>query len=694
MHKFVGTFVLLLLISHGSYCQRLSNNDIAKSSSQPAISERAENLANKAWTIRKSYPDSTIIYSKRAIDLFEQAGEVHKIAKLYNFMGVAYYYKGENILSHDNHVKAYNHAEQYHDSIQFGHALNNLGRVFMDQGDYVKAYDYEFRSLTTFEALHDDDGVAYALKRLGELYLSQREFQKALEVTERAMNIRIGEGDVGSQAYVHADFAKIYLDLGQFNNALNNYERAQLKATSVQDIVLIAEINLGIAQMFYSQERFGKALEHSLIANGESIKVKNIELSNRVLLILGKCYYQLGNVGQAQRMFGELEQGLVNANQLALEEQLYYYLSKIHYKLGEGKRAYELHEKYSLLKDSLNNTVARKEINRIEFESELNRRDAENQLLRAKQEKDQATIESQKTNNVALAVTIAAVILIAAIAVRSSMKRKKINDNLRAMNKSIVEQQALIERRNEQISQQNRELQLRNMELAELNNEKDTLMNIVAHDLKSPINRIKGMAQLLESTSLNKEQEEYVQMLSAITHANLDFIRDLLDVTAFESEGRKLNLTDVEMNELLRLRAKEFEAEAVAKRITLHNNGYGEEVSIRTDKELVSRIIDNLISNAIKFSDKNGRVEVSLKMNQGQALISVKDNGQGFTEEDKKNLYKKFTKLSAAPTGGENSNGLGLALSKILLDRLEGEIELISEPGIGSEFIVKLSHLT
>ena len=182
------------------------------------------------------------------------------------------------------------------------------------------------------------------------------------------------------------------------------------------------------------------------------------------------------------------------------------------------------------------------------------------------------------------------------------------------------------------------------MKLAELNNEKDTLMNIVAHDLKSPLNRIKGMSQLLKTTSLSKEQKEYVKMMDAIAKNNLDLIRDLLDVTAFEDEQRRLNLSMIDLEKLLMDRVSEFEGDAIAKNIKLivkKNNG---EVKIKTDKEYVSRIIDNIISNALKFSEKNKSVELAAQQENGEALLSFKDQGQGFTEEDKKLLYKKFTK--------------------------------------------------
>jgi signal transduction histidine kinase len=111
---------------------------------------------------------------------------------------------------------------------------------------------------------------------------------------------------------------------------------------------------------------------------------------------------------------------------------------------------------------------------------------------------------------------------------------------------------------------------------------------------------------------------------------------------------------------------------------------------VKSNPGYLSRIIDNLISNAIKFSKNGSTVSVNAKIENGSFTLLVKDNGPGFSEDDKKLLYQRFKKLSARPTAGESSNGLGLAIVKTLVDRLEGEISLSSELGKGSEFLVRI----
>ena len=260
---------------------------------------------------------------------------------------------------------------------------------------------------------------------------------------------------------------------------------------------------------------------------------------------------------------------------------------------------------------------------------------------------------------------------------------------LQLKNRQIEEQANEISKQSEKISQQNQKLQKRNHQLADLNNEKDTLMNIVAHDLKSPINRVKGITELLSFSELNEEQRNYVNLLKQISNNSTDLIRDLLDVNAFGDERRKLNLSTVNLTEIIASKRTAFKTEAASKNILISLDFSREVVFVKTDESLLVRILDNLISNAIKFSNADTTVTISVHDDLEGLRLFVKDQGPGFTEVDKQQLYQKFKKLSARPTAGESSNGLGLAIVKILCERLEITIELQSDSDVGSNFILK-----
>jgi signal transduction histidine kinase len=113
---------------------------------------------------------------------------------------------------------------------------------------------------------------------------------------------------------------------------------------------------------------------------------------------------------------------------------------------------------------------------------------------------------------------------------------------------------------------------------------------------------------------------------------------------------------------------------------------------VRTDKDLLMRILDNLISNAIKFSPFNKTITLTLSRNEGHVVFIIQDEGPGIRPQDRAMLFHKFKKLSARPTDGESSSGLGLSIVKDLVDMLKGSIDVRSEVGKGACFIVKLPY--
>ena len=181
----------------------------------------------------------------------------------------------------------------------------------------------------------------------------------------------------------------------------------------------------------------------------------------------------------------------------------------------------------------------------------------------------------------------------------------------------------------------------------------------------------------------------YVGLLKQISEGGTGLIRDLLDVNAFEDQSRKLQPVQVNVHDLLTSSVRTYYSEAQAKGLIL-NVDSAPSLFTYTDSSYLKRIVDNLLSNAIKFSEREKTIMLIASEEDNYTVIKIKDEGPGFTSEDRSRLFKKFTTLSAQPTGGETSNGLGLAIVKNLMDKIGGAIELRSTPGSGSEFVLKL----
>jgi ligand-binding sensor domain-containing protein/signal transduction histidine kinase len=276
------------------------------------------------------------------------------------------------------------------------------------------------------------------------------------------------------------------------------------------------------------------------------------------------------------------------------------------------------------------------------------------------------------------------------------------NEELMETQEEISAQRDLLEYQNHQITLKNEQLessfgtlQEQKAKLEELHREKDGMINIIAHDLQSPLKQIQGLLALLPVTGgLNDEQTKLIEMMNKSVVQGSALINDLLELHGIESSASELPAETVDLQQFLQewlephrsvLKQKNQEAELTF----AHDVG-----TVRTVKSHLSRVLDNLFTNAMKFSKPGASIRIGIQTENGELKIAVKDQGPGITQADMKLLFIPFKKLTARPTGGEPSSGLGLSIVKMLLDKLGGRIDVVSTPGSGAEFIVSLPATT
>lgn len=243
---------------------------------------------------------------------------------------------------------------------------------------------------------------------------------------------------------------------------------------------------------------------------------------------------------------------------------------------------------------------------------------------------------------------------------------------------------------NKMLNEQKAEIEKQNEKLIELNTEKNNLINVLAHDLRAPINNIEGLASLLAVEGIKStDHKEYVEKIQKSTKRLSSMIEKILDVESIESNHTNLVLEKVNLNEVIDIVIAEFEKEARKKQIALTASIPSQALNISGDKIYTQQIVQNLVSNALKFSEKGKAVTVKLQETGDLIQVIVSDEGPGISESDQTKLFNKFQRLSAKPTGGEHSTGLGLSIVKKYVDLLDGSIKCESELGKGTDFIVE-----
>ena len=636
------------------------------------------------WEYRIAIPDSTLFYCRKASTIALENNQLGELSKSMNFIGIALSYKGEYKESFQYYERGVDISIKAGDSLQLGHSYNNLGRLFYAQADIVKSYDYFFKALNIFKKYNDLSGIAYCYQSLVLVYEAQNNYGKALDMAQKALDIRVDANNKRGQISTQQDIARILIKLDRTREALDHLIDAKTIAEGLGDKISQAEINLGISEVYYEKRQFDKALEFCNSALASIKPQSNQNLWVGINLQLGQIFYALDEDTKSKVHLFEVVSQSITSGRIEPLKEAYLYLSMIAEKNQINNKALDYYKSHSAIKDSIYSTDIARTIERMEARIEIENTMRENQLLKAGEERNQLFIEKEKTKNLALTIiVILAVIALILLLVYLNQKIKH--------EKILREQKIHIEEQNQKINEQYSKLEKRNLELSDLNLEKDNLMNIVAHDLKSPFNNLKGLCQLVELTgSLTSEQQNYIKIMKEVSEKGANLTRDILDVNAFNSEDEQLKYTKVQAYEFLNEKANSFKSEADLKHISIQVEGTDKSATFLSEESYLSRILDNLLSNAIKYSPEESKIILKASIVNEQTTLNIIDQGPGFSEDDKKHVFKKFKRLSARPTGGESSNGLGLAIVKTLVSRMGGKIELISENGNGSEFVITL----
>jgi two-component system, sensor histidine kinase and response regulator len=228
------------------------------------------------------------------------------------------------------------------------------------------------------------------------------------------------------------------------------------------------------------------------------------------------------------------------------------------------------------------------------------------------------------------------------------------------------------------------------LRLKELNELKDKHLGIAAHDLRNPLSSIRGMSQMLVEMELDENtRTSFLQSIYRVSNQMLTLVDNLLDVAVIESGKFDLKFTEDNISRLTGERVELMAMNAERKEIRLIAD-LQEVTNSLFDADRMRQVVDNLLSNAIKFSPSGSVVNVACGQ-AGRILdITVTDQGLGIPSQDMDRLFGTFEKLGVQPTGGEKSTGLGLSIVKSIVDAHGGEIEVDSEVGRGTTFIIHL----
>jgi signal transduction histidine kinase len=281
------------------------------------------------------------------------------------------------------------------------------------------------------------------------------------------------------------------------------------------------------------------------------------------------------------------------------------------------------------------------------------------------------------------------------------------NRDLMDVLSELEEKREELEQLNRQLADSNRELEEANAKLREVSDLKEEFLAVTTHDLRSPLTVISGVISFFSSGRLGEltpEQQNMVAMMERNTHNLIELVNDLLDSAKLESGTLQLDFAPVDLAALVAEASEGMRTVAAEKGITLDAAFPAGLPKVSADRAKLRRVVVNLLSNALKFTPKGGRVEVRAALEGNEAgesaatsdggpaheraavRVSVTDNGVGIPEEDLPRLFDKFEQARTRAPRSERGTGLGLYITRQIVELHGGEIEVASRVGSGSTF--------
>jgi len=213
----------------------------------------------------------------------------------------------------------------------------------------------------------------------------------------------------------------------------------------------------------------------------------------------------------------------------------------------------------------------------------------------------------------------------------------------------------------------------------------------VSHDFRSPLTSVKGYAEAMKDGTIPPElQEKYLDVILFEVDRLTKLTSNLLTLNTIDQNGMILQPTEFDMNEVIKNLARTFEGQCKKKRMVIQLVFSAKEVYVTADRDKISQVLYNLVDNAIKFSNTDSEIRITVEEKGRKALVSVKDSGTGISKEELTKIWDRFYKADSSRGKDKKGTGLGLSIVKEIITAHKENINVISTEGVGTEFVFTL----
>ncbi len=536
---------------------------------------------------------------------------------------------------------------------------NNIGIIYYGVGDYGKALEYYYEALSLRDTLNDIKGKSLTLNNIGMVFSEWGKHEEAFKYYSHAASLSDSVSYLGGKAYSYYNIGSHYLNSMNLDSAAVNFKRAL--ATYLQDnndIIGMYICYAKLGKIYHEKNELDTALLYYTQALEVAEQMKGRDDRAGANYYLGNLYLTKGDIKKALEYALESARILQKTDYKKMKQLNYGLLSDIYRIKKKYKKALEYNILSNQYKDSIFNEEKIRQITKMEVLYRIEQKDKENEFLKKEQERQKAKLAADRLTirlqNILVGVV--SLLLILLVGFTYVFYKEK-------------------------------------LKLKEANNTKNKLFSIISHDLRGPLGNFKGLIDLLLLDFANNDREKMnslLKMMQKTAGLNYDLLENLLSWSRTESQRLDFQPEKINLYPIVNSIFEHYDYNALTKSVKLINK-IDEQLCIYADEYMINTILRNLISNALKFTNTNGKIIVSSKTKDNFIEITVEDNGIGMSPEIAEKIFVKEKFFTTRGTAKEKGTGLGLKLCKEFVKIHNGEIVVNSKLNKGTKISFTIS---
>lgn len=629
----------------------------------------------------KNYKDALLIYQQNNLK--------DRYAVVLGNIGIIYIATGYDSIGVSYYLNAIENAKELKDNSTIHRNYMNLGSLYQNQMNHKKALEYYFLALKYAKKTNDKLNLSILYGNIGNTYNYLSKYDEAVSYYKKSLEINLRIENNLYLVYNYFNLATLYISKSNYNEALFYLKKSVDLQDKIDDHLMTIQTRCGLAFTYALLNQFDEAIEINNETYEKYIKNNKIDDFNKAYYYqyCGRVYYlkfkfdysknkKLNQDLEKAIYYFELSEKLYDVKKVANNLLEFYKLLIDLYSIKKDyKKAFIKLEYFNNYNDSVNKIELQKSTTEFEQRLEIEHKDSQINIQKLK-------LEKNKLEKYYLYIGLILLILILIILVYQYKLRVKNAQNLKL--------------KNEEISTINEKLEIVNKEVVEINNIKDKIFNVIAHDLIGPISNFKNFTEILSNNADEFDKDElveYHQSMYESSESLLEMLKNLLDWSRNQRRQVDVDIDQYVLNDFVSSNLNLLKLSFHNKNIEVINNldtNLVANLYVFTDSNLTQTVIRNILTNAIKFTPQNGKITIDYEIDENKqtTILLIKDNGVGIPQDKLTSIFELKKDKTTWGTNNEKGTGLGLTLCKDFMLLNKGNIEIESQEGEGTKVML------